>query len=148
MQSQASNLSAARHIETAPVAVATDHVKSAFDDSSKAAFGAAAVFLYWTIVILIWLVEEPVFGRHQLTSDGLTTFTIGALGVIVWLARLYWYPIALVGSILLSLTVLQTYAPTVTRTAPAGEILLTTFLTLFVCMCVTFVTRHSDRKMG
>ena len=60
--------------------------------------------------------------------------------------RLYWYPIGLVTSILLGVTLLQAYAPLVKRTAPAGQMLLTTFLTLFLCMCVTFVTRHSDRR--
>jgi hypothetical protein len=256
IQSRAPNLPATPRVDTA--AVATHQVESAFDDSSKAVFGAAAVFLYWLIVTFIWLAEAPVFDRHQLTGQGLTTFTIGALAVIVWFSllamrdklgvllemfrrvtrsnadechstptprthcppssgvaanpwipvtltfllagwliyvsggitnspygqipvaivligqnvyklppidynptgrlfglpsflrgvvRVYWYPIVLVALILVALTGLQAYAPVVRRAAPLGEILLTTFLTLLVCMCVTFVTRHSDRKI-
>lgn len=60
-------------------------------------------------------------------------------------ARLYRYPILIMISIEASLVVLQATHPLVTTPAPTAELLVTTLISFFAGMCVTFVTRRADR---
>ena len=63
-------------------------------------------------------------------------------------ARLYWYPLILMVCLLSALVGLQTNLPLVIHPAPTLETLLITMVMLFASMCVTFVTRRSDRSAG
>jgi uncharacterized membrane protein YqjE len=63
-------------------------------------------------------------------------------------ARLYCYPLLIIVSIEVSLVVLQATYPLVTTSAPTAELLVTTLVTCFAGMCVTFVTRRADQAGG
>jgi hypothetical protein len=60
--------------------------------------------------------------------------------------RLYWYPLLVLASLMLGVTMLQASRPLVTRPAPQPEVALATFVSFFLSMCVTLVTRLSDRN--
>ncbi len=68
--------------------------------------------------------------------------------VFIWrIARAYLYPQLVFVFILVAVVLLQEHYPLVTRPAPSTEIVTTILVSLFVSMCVVFVTRRVDRGM-
>lgn len=66
--------------------------------------------------------------------------------VFVWrMACYYGYPQLMFGSLLVALVLLQEYHPLVTKPAPAAETIFVTQVSIFVVMCVVFVTKRLDR---
>jgi len=99
---------------------------------------------YSQVPIAMMLIGQSVYGvppvelSHHPRTPRVVVFAASV-------ARLYLYPLLIMVSLELSLVVLQTTHPLVTTPAPAAELLLTTLLSLFAGMCVTFVTRRADR---
>ncbi len=67
---------------------------------------------------------------------------------LVWLWRVacyYGYPQLMFGSLLVALALFQEYRPLVIKPAPVAETIFITQLSLFISICVVFVTRRADR---
>jgi hypothetical protein len=99
---------------------------------------------YSQVPIAMMLIGQSVYGvppvelSHHPRTPRVVVFAASV-------ARLYLYPLLIMVSLEVSLVVLQAAYPLVTTPAPTAELLLTTLISLFAGMCVTFVTRRADR---
>jgi hypothetical protein len=59
-----------------------------FDDHLKAGLAALANIFFVCVVVVIWRVEGPLFGGHQLTGIAPYLFILGASILIVYYAGL------------------------------------------------------------
>jgi hypothetical protein len=110
------------------------------------ASGGMANSPYDALPILVITIGQSVYEPPQVEFDGQAN-TRGVVRFVLRLARSYWYPLTLSVLILILLQLAQSYRPMVTRPAPPLERGLTTFLTLFITMCVGFlVQKHQSRR--
>jgi hypothetical protein len=55
-----------------------------FDDRLKTILAAAANLAFLLTLVGMWILEKPLFHRHQLSGSSLLIYTIGALSLIVY----------------------------------------------------------------
>jgi hypothetical protein len=99
---------------------------------------------YSQVPIAMMLIGQSVYGVPpvELSHHPRTPRIVVFAGAV---ARLYLYPLLIMVSLEVSLVVLQATHPLVTTPPPTAELLVTTLISLFAGMCVTFVTRRADR---
>lgn len=102
---------------------------------------------YSQVPIAMMLIGQSVYGvppvelSHHPHTPRIVVFAASV-------ARLYLYPLLIMVLLEVSLVVLQATHPLVTTPPPTVELLVTTLISLFAGMCVTFVTRRADQAGG
>jgi len=111
------------------------------------ASGGLANSPYTSVLLAMMLIGQSVYPAAPIglgSDPRLRDFFV----FIGRMARYYAYPQLMFGSLLIGLALLQQYHPMVTRPAPAAQTIFVTQVSIFVSMCVLFITRRLDRTVA
>jgi hypothetical protein len=99
---------------------------------------------YNPVPIVMMLIGQSVYVTPSI--DLPTDTRVRSMFMVIWrITRAYLYPQLMFASLLVAVVLLQERYPLVTHPAPPLEVVLTILVSLFVSMCVVFLTRSVDQ---
>jgi hypothetical protein len=98
---------------------------------------------YTPVIVGMMMIGQSIYPTPSIGPGG--GMTVRQLLLSFWRVGCYYgYPQLLFGSVLVAVALLQEYHPLVTTLPPFAEMIFTSQLSLFISMCVVFVTRSAD----
>lgn len=98
---------------------------------------------YTPVIVGMMMIGQSIYPTPSIGPVG--KLTVRKLLLSFWRVGCYYgYPQLLFGSVLVTVALLQKYHPLVRTLPPFSEVIFTSQLSLFISMCVVFVTRSAD----